>query len=81
MSATPPPCWASACRQAGAPCWLDLMTSDVDRAKDFYGKLLGWEFEQGDEEKYGGYVTATKNGELVAGIMASLCAHEWPGHE
>lgn len=61
---------AKATFQAGAPCWLDLMTSDVDRAKDFYGKLLGWEFEQGDEEKYGGYVTATKNGELVAGIMA-----------
>ncbi|MDT5299095.1 MAG: uncharacterized protein QOG79_2337, partial [Mycobacterium sp.] len=25
----------------GAPTWIDLLTSDLDRAKDFYGTLFG----------------------------------------
>jgi len=53
----------------GTPCWLDLMTSDVQGAREFYGRLLGWEFQTGDEEKYGGYVMSLLNGQPVAGIM------------
>ncbi|UXM92449.1 VOC family protein [Paenarthrobacter sp. JL.01a] len=54
---------------AGSPCWIDLMTSDTERAKAFYNALFGWTYETGDEEKYGGYITASKDGKLVAGIM------------
>ncbi|MBT1004110.1 VOC family protein [Paenarthrobacter sp. DKR-5] len=53
----------------GAPCWIDLMTADPDRAKEFYASLFGWTYETGDEEKYGGYIMAFKNGAPVAGIM------------
>ncbi|MCF3139652.1 VOC family protein [Paenarthrobacter sp. AR 02] len=53
----------------GAPCWIDLMTSDTEKAKDFYNALFGWTYETGDEETYGGYITASKDGKLVAGIM------------
>ena len=53
----------------GAPCWIDLMTSDIAKARQFYGELFGWEYETGDEEKYGGYTTARKNGRTVAGLM------------
>lgn len=53
----------------GSPCWIDLMTSDTDKAKAFYNALFGWTYETGDEEKYGGYITASKDGKLVAGIM------------
>ena len=53
----------------GAPCWIDLMTSDTETAKTFYGTLFGWTFETGDREKYGGYITALKNGRPIAGIM------------
>lgn len=53
----------------GAPCWIDLMTSDVTTSRRFYGELFGWDFEAGDQEKYGGYTTARKNGKTVAGIM------------
>lgn len=60
---------AEATFQAGAPCWLDLMTSNAEGAKAFYGPLLGWEFQAGDQELYGGYVTAWLNGKPVAGIM------------
>ncbi|MBT2520748.1 VOC family protein [Arthrobacter sp. ISL-28] len=53
----------------GAPCWIDLMTSSTDTAKQFYGELFGWDFQTGDQEKYAGYITAHKNGKKVAGIM------------
>lgn len=53
----------------GAPCWIDLMTSDTEKAKAFYGELFGWTFETGDQEKYGGYIMAAKNGKPVAGMM------------
>ena len=29
----------------GTFSWVDLTTSDSTAAKDFYGGLLGWEFE------------------------------------
>ncbi|YCH05971.1 VOC family protein [Arthrobacter sp. alpha11c] len=53
----------------GAPCWIDLMTSDTEKAKSFYSALFGWTYETGDQEKYGGYITASKDGRMVAGIM------------
>ena len=28
---------------AGAPCWADLWTSDVDAARRFYAGLFDWE--------------------------------------
>lgn len=54
---------------AGAPCWIDLMTSDIKKSRDFYTALFGWSYEAGDAEKYGGYTTAFKDGKSVAGLM------------
>ena len=54
----------------GAPCWIDLATSDVDRAQDFYGTVFGWTFESAGPE-YGGYINAAKDGHPVAGLMAN----------
>ena len=53
----------------GAPIWIDLMTSDITRARGFYAELFGWEYQTGDQEKYGGYTTAFKQGKAVAGLM------------
>ena len=52
----------------GAPCWVDLFTSDVDRSRAFYGELFGWTSEEAGEE-YGGYVNFLKDGVGVAGCM------------
>ena len=54
----------------GAPCWIDLMSSDVERSKDFYAQVLGWKVDDPGEE-FGGYFNFTKDGALVAGGMAS----------
>lgn len=54
----------------GTPCWVDLMTSDLQASKTFYGTLFGWEFaDSGDE--FGNYNMATKDGHNVAGMMAN----------
>jgi uncharacterized protein len=55
----------------GAPCWVDLMTSDVDRARAFYGELFGWQSDDPNPE-FGGYFNFSKDGILVAGGMPAM---------
>jgi predicted enzyme related to lactoylglutathione lyase len=52
----------------GAPCWVDLFTSDPDRARAFYSETFGWMSESAGEE-YGGYFNFAKDGIPVAGGM------------
>ena len=52
----------------GAPCWVDLFTSDPDESQAFYGELFGWEAKDAGVE-YGGYVNFLKDGTPVAGCM------------
>lgn len=52
----------------GAPCWIDLFSSDTDKARQFYGELFGWTAEDTGPE-YGGYINFSKDGALVAGCM------------
>ena len=54
----------------GAPCWIELMTSDPDRSRDFYHRLFGWTSEEAGAD-YGGYINFSKDGEMVAGCMRS----------
>ncbi|MEG3627878.1 VOC family protein [Streptomyces poriticola] len=52
----------------GSPCWLDLGAPDVRAAADFYGTVLGWEFEpmgEGDAPEGGMF---RKDGKIVAGL-------------
>jgi predicted enzyme related to lactoylglutathione lyase len=58
---------------AGAPCWIDLMTSDTDSSRAFYGDLFGWASEQSGEE-YGGYINFLRGGAPIAGCMSN--AHD-----
>jgi predicted enzyme related to lactoylglutathione lyase len=55
---------------AGAPCWDDLMSSDVERSTAFYGGLFGWTADEPNPE-FGGYTSFRKDGEQVAGLMAA----------
>jgi predicted enzyme related to lactoylglutathione lyase len=52
----------------GTPNWLDLGIPDMNRAKEFYGRVLGWEFQDLGAEA-GGYHFCLLRGEPVAGIM------------
>jgi uncharacterized protein len=52
----------------GAPCWIDLYSSDTGKASAFYAQLFGWTAEQPQEE-FGGYFTFTKDGKHIGGCM------------
>ncbi len=52
---------------ANAPCWVDLATTDVSAAAQFYGEVLGWSFQnQGGD--FGHYHMASLKGHDTAGI-------------
>ncbi|WP_028572499.1 VOC family protein [Desulfonatronum lacustre] len=53
----------------GAFSWSELLTSDVEGAKKFYGDLLGWEIEDMPMEGMD-YTVVKAGGEEVGGIMA-----------
>ena len=61
----------------GAPCWIDLSSSDVDASIDFYGRLLGWEAALSTERE-GSYVLFRKNDRQVAGIGPRVDANGGP---
>ena len=52
----------------GAPCWVDLFTSDPDRSQDFYNQLFGWTSESAGDD-FGGYISFSKDGTRIAGAM------------
>src|SRR4051794_19886876 len=52
----------------GAPCWIDLLSSDTDASRAFYGELLGWTSESTGDE-FGGYINFSRGGGMAAGCM------------
>ncbi|MGH3116455.1 MAG: VOC family protein [Gaiellales bacterium] len=54
----------------GAPCWIDLYSSDTDKAKEFYGGVFGWTIQEQPPE-FGGYFIWQKDGKAVGGCMAN----------
>jgi len=56
---------------AGAPCWVDLSTSDTAAAREFYTGALGWTAGEASEE-FGGYFMFEHQGTPVAGCMPAM---------
>ena len=55
----------------GTFSWADLSTTDPEAAKQFYGDLFGWQFEDMPVTDGGGtYTMASKNGSTVAALSA-----------
>ena len=52
----------------GTFCWADLATPDVESAKAFYGRLLGWEFERLESGDAPDYIIARRDGARVAAL-------------
>jgi predicted enzyme related to lactoylglutathione lyase len=55
---------AAVVNDVGAWCWNELRTTDVERAKAFFGELLSWEYETDRS----GYVSIKNAGGLNGGI-------------
>lgn len=54
---------------AGTPNWVDCCFEDVKAAKNFYGKLFGWDIEFDADEQYG---MCLKNGHPAAAITPNM---------
>lgn len=57
----------------GVPHWTTCLVRDLDRAADFYNRVLGWDFDISPDD---GYAVATVRGREVAGIGTVAAA--WP---
>ena len=61
---------------AGVPCWVEGLHRDPDAAREFYGALMGWDFEgSGGEPEY---FVARLRGREVAGLAPMPEAVEGP---
>ena len=55
---------------AGKVVWNDLITEDLAAAREFYGGLFGWTFEDAQERDGGEYIVARDGDIYVAGILS-----------
>lgn len=55
----------------GAPCWIDVMTSDLAGATAFYTGLFGWTADDPNPE-LGSYVNFRHDGVRVAGCFPAM---------
>ena len=53
----------------GMITWSELMTTEVEKAKEFYGRTLGVSFESFDPTGEGGYWVAMAGGKPAWGLM------------
>ncbi|MGW7516121.1 VOC family protein [Streptomyces sp. NPDC054796] len=64
---------ATAC---GTPCWVSLMTRDMEAAERFYGSVLDWDFRPGS---FGpGFRVALDDGLAVAGLSELATSWQMP---
>ncbi len=53
----------------GAISWFELMTTDVEAAKEFYADIFGWEYTKFEQDPSLQYHSVSKDGREFAGIM------------
>jgi uncharacterized protein len=58
-------------KPAGTPTWVDILTPDIDRARQFYHAVFGWEYDISGPE-FGGYTTARLGKHPVAGLTPPM---------
>lgn len=51
----------------GTPCYVELITRDLPRAKEFYAELFGWSYDTPPEHEEA-YASARLQGDRVAGL-------------
>ncbi|WP_433869304.1 VOC family protein [Saccharopolyspora sp. CA-218241] len=56
---------------AGMPCWIELITTDLDAAQEFYAGLFDWTYETHSDPESGEHVIALREGFPVASLRAA----------
>ena len=55
--------------ELGAPCWMDLLSSDIDASVAFYTGLFGWDCQVDPNPEMQGYRYFEKSGKATGGCM------------
>jgi uncharacterized protein len=63
---------------SGVPSWIDLATTDLDAARDFYTKLFGWKTQITPEPEAQGYTLFLKDGKQAAGVGKAMTPDQPP---
>src|SRR6202042_2138436 len=79
---------ASRVNEAGALCWNELGTRDVEGAKAFYGEVFGWTVQEHELQRADGgpgpaiYIEWQLGGNSIGGMMdiAGMLPDEVPAH-
>lgn len=53
----------------GAPCWIELSSSNVEQSLAFYAEVFDWEAVAGDYSGADGYITFYRSNRKLAGLM------------
>jgi len=56
--------------EPGTYCWSELVTTDVEGSKTFYGAVFGWGSESYGPQGPGGYTEWKLGGHSIGGMMA-----------
>ena len=64
-------CMSENTKLQGRPVWIDLTTTDAERAKTFYGAVLGWTFEDMGAE-FGRYHMVSSGAAVIGGQMGRV---------
>jgi uncharacterized protein len=62
----------------GTPSWAELVTTDQSAAREFYGPLFGWSFDDHDMGEMGHYYIGTIDGDEIVGVSGQMPGME--GH-
>lgn len=63
--------------EAGTFSWAELASTDADAAKEFYGKLFGWSYEDVPAGDDGVYTMASADGGFAAALMQADGPARW----
>lgn len=63
-----PPQWQL---YAGTPCWIELITTNLEAAQEFYTNLFDWQYETHSDPVSGEHVIALREGYPVASLRAA----------
>ena len=66
--------------EQGTPSWVDVATTDLEAAKEFYAGVFGWGYDDQETPDGVGYSMAVIDGKTVAGIsqMSEEAAAQMP---
>jgi predicted enzyme related to lactoylglutathione lyase len=63
--------------EPGTACWVELSTSDTDRALAFYAKAFGWSDRPGELERGVVYTEFNDNDRVMAGMVVAPGPAHW----